>query len=449
MSESDLLEIADRLVAGATSGEQVEAYVSRSRTTTARARKGEVESLEQATAGGVGVRVIKDGKQGFAYAGTLDEAELTNLLEEARDNATYSTPDDGNALASPDGVASPELDRWDDAIATFEPLRAVDLALLLERTALAADPRIAGVSMAEMDASVGERAMATTTGIRIADRSASCGVMAEALAADGDERYEAYSWQRARRLNDLDVERVGRDAAEQAAGRLGATQPQSRRTTVVLDPRVAASLVSLVGSTLVGEAVLKGRSLFADRLGEQVAATSFTLVDDATDARSIAAGNFDGEGLASRRNVLIEDGVLRMFLHHTWSARKAGATSTASASRGYASTPHASARALQVTPGSAGTRDDLLRTVGDGVYVESVQGLHSGVNPISGDFSVGMTGRAIRGGQLAEPLREATIASTLQRLLLDIVGIGSELDWQNGGTVVPLLAIDGVSLSGS
>ncbi|HYD10466.1 MAG TPA: metallopeptidase TldD-related protein, partial [Acidimicrobiales bacterium] len=165
--------------------------------------------------------------------------------------------------------------------------------------------------------------------------------------------------------------------------------------------------------------------------------------------RSIAAGNFDGEGLASRRNALIEDGVLQMFLHHTWSARKAGASSTASASRGYSSTPHASARALQVAPGDAGDRDALLRSVGDGVYVQSVSGLHSGVNPISGDFSVGMTGRAIRDGQLAEPLREATIASTLQRLLLDIVAIGSDLDWSNGGTVVPLLAIEGVSLSGS
>jgi PmbA protein len=449
LSESELLEIADRVIAGASGDEQVEAYVSRSRTTTARARKGEVESLEQATAGGVGVRVIKDGKQGFAYAGTLDADELRGLLDEARDNATYSSPDDGNALAAPDGVSSPELDRWDDAIATFEPARAVDLALLLERAALAADPRVAGVSTAEMDASVGERAMATTTGIRIADRSASCGVMAEALAVADGERYEAYAWQRSRSLEDLDVERIGRDAGEQAAGRLGATQPQSRRTTVVLDQRVAASLVGLIGSTLVGEAVLKGRSLFADRIGEQVAATSFTLVDDATDARSIAAGNYDGEGLASRRNVLIEDGVLRMFLHHTWSARKAGASSTASASRGYASTPHASARALQVAPGSAGSRDDLLRAVGDGVYVQSVAGLHSGVNPISGDFSVGMTGRAIRGGQLAEPLREATIASTLQRLLLDIVAIGSDIDWQHGGTVAPLLAIDGVSLSGS
>jgi PmbA protein len=445
---AELLDIADRLIASAKGGEEVEAYVMRSRTTTARARKGEVESLEQATAGGVGVRVISDGRQGFAYAGTLDESELRGLLDEARDNATYSTPDDGNALATPDGVASPGLDRWDDAIASFEPSRAVDLALLLEQAALTSDPRIAGVSTAEMDASVGERAMATTTGIRVTDRGASCSVMAEALAVEGDERYEAYAWQRARRLDDLDVERIGREAAEQATGRLGATQPASRRTTVVLDPRVAASLVSLIGSTLIGEAVLKGRSLFADRIGEQVAAPSFTLVDDATDPRSIAASNFDGEGLASRRNVLIEDGVLRMFLHHTWSARKTGEASTASASRGYSSTPHASARALQVAPGTS-TRDELLASVGDGIYVQSVSGLHSGVNPISGDFSVGMTGRAIRGGQLAESLREATIASTLQRLLLDIVAVGAEIDWSNGGTVAPLLAIEGVSLSGA
>lgn len=445
---TDLLDIADRLVARAAPGEQLEAYVARSRSTTARARKGEVESLEQATAGGVGVRVIRDGKLGFAYAGTLDEAHLANLVDEARDNAEYSTPDDGNALATPDGIDAPDLDRWDEAIASFEPSAAVELALQLERTTLAAHPRVASVSTAEMDATVGERALVSTTGIRVADRGTSCGVAAEALAVGDGERYEAYAHQRVRRLADLDVERIGREAGEDATGRLGATQPASRRTTVVLDARVAGSLVSLIGSTLIGEAVLKGRSLFAERLGEQVAASSFTLVDDATNPRSVSAGRYDGEGLASRRNPLIENGVLRMFLHHTWSARKAGATSTASASRGYSSTPHASARALQVAPGTL-SEAELLAQVGDGVYVQSVSGLHSGVNPISGDFSVGMTGRAIRGGQLAEPLREATIASTLQRLLLDIVAVGAELDWSSGGTVAPLLAIEGVSLSGA
>ena len=125
-----------------------------------------------------------------------------------------------------------------------------------------------------------------------------------------------------------------------------------------------------------------------------------------------------------------------------------GTASTANAVRGYGSTPSAGPRALALAPGEL-DRDALLASVGAGVYVQSVSGLHSGTNPVSGDFSVGMSGRAITGGVLADPLREATIASTLQRMLLDVVAVGAELHWTAGGTGAPLLAIEGVSLSGS
>jgi PmbA protein len=216
---------------------------------------------------------------------------------------------------------------------------------------------------------------------------------------------------------------------------------------VVLDPPVTASFLSLIGQTLLGDAVLKGRSPFADRLGEQIAAPGLTLVDDPTDPESPGAGRFDGEGLATRRNVLVEGGRLQGFLHSTWSARRSGSASTASAVRDYASTPRAGTQSLFLAAGDLAT-DVLLASVGDGIFVEGVSGLHSGTNPVSGDFSVGVTGRVIRGGVLAEPVREATIASTLQRMLLDVVGIGAERLWLPGGTSAVPLAIEGISLSG-
>jgi PmbA protein len=170
------------------------------------------------------------------------------------------------------------------------------------------------------------------------------------------------------------------------------------------------------------------------------------MVDDPTDPRATSSA-FDGEGLASRRTPLIDAGVLQGFLHASWSARKAKTSSTASATRGYASTPSVSPRALALTPGTLAD-DALLAAVGDGVFVQSMSGLHSGVNPISGDFSVGMTGRTVRNGQLAEPIREATIATTIQRMLLDVVAVGANVRFV-GGTGAPMLAIEGVSLSGS
>lgn len=443
---AELLEIADSIVSRAKAGEEVEAYVARSRETKVRARLGEVETLEQATNGGVGVRVVVDGKQGFAFVGSLSPDAVASALDDARDNAVHGTADDANGLAVPDGVAPASESVVDDALLQLDPSQKVELALAVEAALLAADARIESASLAQFSDSYTEKAIVTTTGIRVSDRSTSCGVLAEALAVDGAERHEAYAYDSARRLRAIDVEATGRLAGERAAALIGARKPESRRTTIVLDPWMTANLLGIIGGTLNGESVLKGRSLFADRVGDAVASPAFTLVDDPTDPSALAS-TYDGEGLASRRTPLIQDGVLQGFLHASWSARKAKAASTASASRGYASTPSVSARALQLAPGSM-SEDELLRAVGDAVYVQSMAGMHSGVNPVSGDFSVGMTGRLIKDGTLADPIREATIASTIQRMLLDVVAIGAELHWI-GGTGAPMVAIEGVSLSGS
>lgn len=444
MSE-ELFALADGIVARAKAGEQVEAYVARNRETTARARNREVETLEQATTGGVGVRVVVDGKQGFAYVGSLVADAVAGALDEARDNAIHATPDDANGLPEPDGVAPAFSSAIDDELVNLTAARKVELALELEAALLSVDPRVQSASLAQFADSFGEKAIVSTAGVRIYDQATSCQVVAEALAVDGTDRFEAYAFDAGRRLADLDVAGTGRLAAERAAAMIGSKKPDSRRATIVLDPWMAAQVLGVIGSTLTGEAVIKGRSLFADRVGDAVAAPAFSLADDPTDPQALSS-TYDGEGLASRRTALIQDGVLQGFLHATWSARKAKATSTASAARGYSSTPSVSARALSLAPGTL-AEDELLRAVGDAVYVESMSGLHSGVNPVSGDFSVGMTGRMITGGALGQPIREATIASTIQRLLLDVVAVGREVHWI-AGTGTPMLAIEGVSLSG-
>ncbi len=173
-----------------------------------------------------------------------------------------------------------------------------------------------------------------------------------------------------------------------------------------------------------------------------------TLVDDPTDARAYGAASHDGEGLACRRNVLIADGVLRMFVYDTVSGRRAGTASTGSAVRGgFAGTPSAGCRALVLAPGDKGL-EQILAAVGDGLYVQTVSGIHSGVNTVSGDFSVGAEGLMIRGGTLAEPVREVTVASTLQRMLQGVVEIGGDLRWLPGTAAGQTLAVAEMALSG-
>jgi len=447
-SEEELLDLASKVAAEAGAGEQVEAFVGSSTSTSVRVHGGEIESLTQASTSGIGVRVVVDGRQGFAYAGSLEPAVIAEVLADARDNARYAEPEEWVGLAEPDGVVPPEIDLWRDALAGMPTDRKVALALELERAVTARDPRITGVRVASWGDGSGVGAVATSTGIAVTGRSTFCHLSVQALATDGDETTTGYGVSVGREPADVDLDEAAGDAAERATRLLGAVQPASGTVTLVLEPQMAAMLLGVVAGTLNGESVLKGRSPFADRVGEAIASPLVTLVDDPTDPESLGADSHDGEGLATRRIPLIEGGVLRGFLHNTMTGRRAGVPSTASAVRGFRSTPGVGAQALAITPGR-GTLDELAAGVDHGVLVQSMTGLHSGVNPVSGDFSVGVEGLMLRGGARAEPIREATVASTLQRLLLDVAAVGGEREWTPGGTGAAALVIPGVTLSGT
>ena len=305
----DLLEIADQVVALARPGEQIEAYVSRGTTTQVKAYEGEVESLTSATSSGIGIRVVADHRQGFAHAGSFDPDVVAETLADARDNATFGEVDEWFGLAEPDGVAVVDQDLWRPELAGFATADKVALALELERSVRGRDPRVTGVRAAVYADAEGEGAVATSTGVTAWGRATSCWLSVAALARDGDETKIGGGIDVGRQPGELDVEVAAVDAVERAVRMFGARPVPSQRLSIVLEPRVAASIVALAGGTLTGERVLKGRSPYGDRLGEQVASPLFTLVDDPTNPDSLAADSHDGEGLACRANPLITDGV--------------------------------------------------------------------------------------------------------------------------------------------
>jgi PmbA protein len=445
---SELLDVAAKVAGAAGRGRgEVEAFVGRSTSTSVKVHGGTIESLTRATSAGIGVRVIEDSRQGFAWAGSLDDDVIAEVLAEARDNVGYAQPEPWVGLAEPDGVEPPPIDLWREGLAAQPTERKVDLALELERAVRARDRRITGVRTAQWADGAGEAAVATSTGIAVAGRSTFCHLSVQALATDGDETKSGYGVSVGREPDDVDLEEAAEDAVDRATRLLGAVQPRSGSVTLVLEPRMAATLLGVVAGTLNGESVLKKRSPFADRVGDRIASRLVTLVDDPTDPMSLGADSHDGEGLATRPVPLIVDGVLQGFLHNTMTGRRAGVPSTASAVRGYRSTPGVGAQALALAT-RTGSLDELIAGVDHGVLVQSMTGLHSGVNPVSGDFSVGVEGLMVRRGRRAEPIREATIASTLQRLLLDVTAVGGEREWTPGGTGAAALVIPGVTLGG-
>jgi len=444
----ELQAIADRVVAQATSGEQIEAYVGRGGETAIRVYQGEVEHFVSAQSEGVGIRVIKDGRTGFAYAGTLEASAVAEVLAEARDNVQFGTIDEYAGLAEPDGVVPVPQKFWDEELANYLTPNKISLTKELEQLTLGIDSRIR-VEESNYDDGWGETAVSTTTGVRESGRGNSCYVSVSTLADDGDETQTGFGFSVGDSPKEFDLNKAAREAADRATRLLGAIKPSSKRVTVVLDPYVTAQFLGIISSTLNGESVSKGRSFFADRLGDQVADSRITLVDDPTNPLAYTATDIDGEGLAARRNILIENGVLKKFVHSSYSARRMNTVSTGNGVRGgFAGSPGVGCMALQLAPGTK-TQQQLIAEVEDGVWVQMVQGLHSGVNPISGDFSTGASGLLINNGQVGAPVREFTIASTLQKMLLDVVALGNDVDWLPSRAAGLTMVIRDVTMSGA
>ncbi len=445
---NELLAIAERIADQSHDGEQVEAFVTRGSSVSVKAYEGEVESFTAATSAGVGVRVILDGRTGFAHAGSLDDDVLAETLAEARDNRSFAEPDEWAGLSEPDDGTPIVHDNWDDAVASTPTADKVQMAIDLEARVRSLDDRITGVRTATYGDSSGEIALATSTGIRATDRGTGAYLSVSAMAKDGDDTQIAGGYDINFGPGPLSIDKAADDAVSRVLQLIGATQPKSDKVTIVLEPRMAGSIVSILVGMLNGERVLKGRTPFADRVGEQIASGLLTVSDDPTNARSFGATSVDSEGQTCAARTLVGGGVLQSFLHNTYTGRRSGEGTTANAVRGYASTPGVGAHAVIVEPGE-GDLESIISSVDNGLLVTSMSGLHSGVNAISGDFSVGVGGLMIRDGNLAEPIREATIASTVQKMLNDIVAVGADTEWQPGGSGPVTLAICDVAMSGA
>ena len=415
--------------------EEAEAYAVQTRRSEVKVRGGTIDSLSSAETRGVGVRVVADGRLGYAWAADPDDAEAASLLEVARESARHATADDANVIPDArDAAPIPALFR--EAQAGLGPDRKVSVALDLERAATTAVPDVRRVEDCVYGDAVSRVALASSRGVRGEYARTDCWCMVAALAERDGETQSGFSFRVARELDQLAWEETAREAAERGSRLLGGTKPRTERLAVVLDPWAAASFLGVLAGSLSAEEVQKGRSLLAGLVGERVASDAVTLVDDGRLDDGPAAAPFDDEGVPTGRTPLVERGTLRAFLHNTQTAAREGATSTGNASRpGYRGVPGVAPTNLVLDPGPEAP-EELLRRAGTAVYVQDVTGVHSGANPVSGEFSVGATGLRVDGGSLGAPLREMTIASTLPDVLRAIEAVGSDVRFFPGGGAI-------------
>ncbi|MGD0861013.1 MAG: metallopeptidase TldD-related protein [Terracidiphilus sp.] len=417
-------------------------------------RMGQVETLKESGSRGLGLRVFLGTRSASASTSDLTADGIRQLVEGALALAKVTEEDPFTGLPETEefGAVEDDLHLYYDDVYSLSGPERIELARRAEAAALAADPRITNSDGGSFDAATGRKAMANSRGFVGGYRSSYAGVSVAPLAMDANGAMQRDGWwSSARRLNDLESpESIGQEAARRTLRRLGARRVPTQRVPIVFAPEVARSLIGSIFEAVSGDAIWRGASFLADRMGEPIAVPSLNIIDDnamllPSGAGGFGSSPFDGEGLPSRRTAVVEAGVLRSYLLNTYSARKLGMKSTHNASRGLAGTPGVGCGNLYFEPGTL-TPDEILAVIPAGLYVTGLMGF--GVNVVTGDYSRGATGLWIENGALTHAVEEVTIAGNLAEMLKNVTAIGNDLEFR-GAVASPTLRIDGMTIAGS
>jgi len=417
-------------------------------------RMGEVETLKESGSRGLGLRVFLGKRSASASTSDLTADGIRQLVEGAMALAKVTEEDAFNGLpeTSEFGSIPDDLHLYYDDVYSLSGSERIEWARRAEAAALAADPRITNSDGGSFDAATGRKVLANSRGFLGSYRTSYAGVSAAPLAMDADGKMQRDGWwSSARSFAFLESpESVGAEAARRTLRRLGARRMPTQRVPIVFAPEVARTLVGSVFEAASGDSIWRSASFLAGKLGETIATSALTIIDDNTMLLPTGAGGFgstpfDGEGLPSRRTIVVENGMLRSYLLNTYAARKLGLKSTHNASRGLAGTPGIGAGNLYIQSGTL-TQEQILADVQAGFYVTSLMGF--GVNVVTGDYSRGATGLWIENGQLTHAVEEVTIAGNLREMLQNITAIGNDLVFR-GSVASPTLRIDGMTVAGA
>ena len=414
---------------------------------TAAVRMRALETLKDAGSRGAGLRVLRGQHAGSAYTSDLSGEGIRKLVESALDIAGISTEDPNAGLPDTSELGSIEgdLQLYSDDIGGVETQQRIDLALQAEEAAFSTDPRITNSEGASFDAYSGARVFANSRGFTGSYRMSSCSLSMTAVARQGDSMERDYWYSAARSYAGLESPgSIGRKAAERAVRRLGSRKVPTQKVPVVFDALTARSLLGNVFEAVDGESVYRKASFLTGKLGERIAAEGVTIVDDGTLPGLFGTSPFDDEGVPSRRTLVIERGVLKNYLLNTYTARKLGLRTTGNAARGITGNASVGHGNLYLEKGERAP-EEIVRGIRKGLYVTELIG--SGVNIVTGDYSRGAAGQWIENGEFAYPVSEITIASNLQRMLMDIVAIGCDLEFRSS-VAAPTLVIGEMTVSG-
>jgi PmbA protein len=430
-------------------------------------RLGQVEQLTESGSRAIGLRVFFADGSGSRTASTstsdLTRQGLTHIIESAVALARITGPDpfaglpERSEFGSHDPATQHLYFNDVDAIPAAE---RIEIARRCEAAALGFDTRIQNSSGADFDASSARRIMVNSRGFAGQYRRSYCGFSVTPIAQDASGAMQRDFWYSSARTAKLldEPEAVGRIAAERTLRRLGARRVATQRCPVVFPAETARGLMGNLLAAADGDSIYRNASMFSGKLGEQVAGENITIIDDGTmvfdhklaDGSELRVGGFgtapfDGDGLATRRTVVVERGILKSLMLNTYTARKLSMASTGKASRGLAGAPGIGGGNYFLEPGTA-TPEQITADIPNGLYV--LQTMGHGVNLVTGDYSVGASGLWIENGELAYPVEQITIAGNLKDIFRNVVAIGNDLEFRGSGAV-PTIRVEGMTIAGS
>jgi PmbA protein len=450
MSEPALSEVAELLLrtARAHGASAADVIVARSDTLEVGVRLGEVEKLKQARQKHLGFRVFAGERSAITSSADFSRAALERLAADTCALAQVVAADPFSGLPREGELAAdiPDLQLYDPEVATVTAEHGIAQATAAEQAARDADPRITNSEGAEFGASTTHVLYASSAGFRGDYRDSGVSLSAVPIASANGAMQRDYWYSAQRKLANLESpEVIGRTAAARAVRRLHARQVPTCEVPVVFDPEMASGLLRHLAGAVSGYALYKGVSFLIGKLGERIAPETVTIVDDGTIVGALGSKPFDGEGLPTRRTVVVERGVLTSYLFDAYSARKLGSRSTGNAARSVSEPPRVAPTNLVLQAG-ADAPEAIIRSISKGLYVTELVGF--GVNPVTGDYSRGAVGLWIENGEIAHPVEEVTIAGNLLTMLQSIEAVGSDLQLRHA-VAAPTVMIGRMTVAGS
>jgi PmbA protein len=444
MNDEQIIHLEDKLNGNHT--DHYEIYLSHVDATSIEVKDQQIECFTTAQSNGLSLRLLKDNRLGFSYSTESSEESIENVITQALTSARYAAPDACNGFPSLTGPL-PELNLFDNDGYELPKEAKIERLKMIEAEARSYDKRITKVRKASYYEQKVRKHLINSCGVNRTHRDTLFSASIVVVAENRKDSQTGWDFAFSRHYQALETDALGRSAASQALGLLGAQAVPSLKGPVVLHSGVSYQFLALLAQSFLAESVHKKKSLLGGHLHDKIFSDTITIIDDGLYPRGMATAPFDGEGVVRQCTLLVEQGVLVQFLYDTYCANKDSTHSTGNASRGtLMSTPGLGYSNLFIQKGNMDPVD-MIAAVEKGFLVNEVMGMHT-ANPITGDFSLGVSGFLIKNGKKITPVKGMALAGNIITLFRNVLQVGSDLRFY-GKVGAPTLLIESMEVSGT